>query len=652
MESTNTAKFVISRLNQEEFICQGSEGIADRRIVNSYPSKVHPLLPSSVYLSTHSQLIPQMNFDEIKTELSRIKTLTLIFNDTVIDLSQPFTEVDDEKLYGEVKTSNYSHWNRNNPDNEYYLPATFLRQRLCQGNYRFEPQKATIPFKFFLPGADSVLQAASNTGNNWKPSTITERLKSLLVLWNGDTDNIENKPQMILPILHTFAIKKNYSALVDFGKLRDTFDMRVQNDTLRRWKLAMKNDKTDVTQQLVVANFATLKEFHSSLLQCLYFYYIMGFIRIIIYYTCFDQNEHIKANAAYKKELERAGKCIQGDGDLILNSIIPNSTSFCSKEDCEIISKFRRNGSQWQEIFTAITPGTDSKELQLPLMETATVYPENDTLKISWRIEEDEMEKLITTIIAEVKKCKLRTLNDSFPKKKKNTLTIVDPSIGVSDYDMNAMQSLLKNWPIYYILEKQSTLKNEDNIGKQKNLKTDIQTKLSTVLPRNIHDSLKDLMLQRITSHMWSTALQEYVVIMFDDRYENSLNFEEKARAFLELSGLALNYVTYLDRNKNVVTNPELNSDYMKLQLKQSGVTRTFLYFFQYAHDSKQVFFNLKRQNWVYSDVKNEDGRNIERECTEIQSFILFVSFLLQNKSLKQNISILKKLSRSINYVK
>lgn len=44
MESTDTAKFQIQRLNQEEFIVQGSEGIADRRIVNSYPSKVHPIL--------------------------------------------------------------------------------------------------------------------------------------------------------------------------------------------------------------------------------------------------------------------------------------------------------------------------------------------------------------------------------------------------------------------------------------------------------------------------------------------------------------------------------------------------------------------------------------------------------------------------------
>jgi hypothetical protein len=44
MESTDTAKFQIQRLNQEEFVVQGSEGIADRRIVNSYPSKVHPIL--------------------------------------------------------------------------------------------------------------------------------------------------------------------------------------------------------------------------------------------------------------------------------------------------------------------------------------------------------------------------------------------------------------------------------------------------------------------------------------------------------------------------------------------------------------------------------------------------------------------------------
>lgn len=53
MESTDTAPFQILRLNQEEFCVQGSEGIADRRIVNSYPSKVHPILPLNMYLSTH-----------------------------------------------------------------------------------------------------------------------------------------------------------------------------------------------------------------------------------------------------------------------------------------------------------------------------------------------------------------------------------------------------------------------------------------------------------------------------------------------------------------------------------------------------------------------------------------------------------------------
>lgn len=53
VESTNTTKFNVLRLNQEEFLVQGSEGIADRRIVNSYPSKVLPIPRLTMYLSTH-----------------------------------------------------------------------------------------------------------------------------------------------------------------------------------------------------------------------------------------------------------------------------------------------------------------------------------------------------------------------------------------------------------------------------------------------------------------------------------------------------------------------------------------------------------------------------------------------------------------------
>lgn len=578
-----------------------------------------------------------MNFNKLKTELSRTKTLTLILNDGVIDLSEILFRDNNQ-----FSSDNYVHWNRASIDDAVYLPATFLRQKLCRGIYAFSSEELKVPFVSFLPASNTQLP------NDGWTEAIYQSFQRLMENFSGREFKIVDKTSLILQILHRFTMVKDYSALVDFRNLRDTFDMRVQKSTLTKWKSALV-DMNKKIEKNVEENTATLREFHTLLLECLYFYYIMGVIRILTFYALFDNNNDIKANPAYIKMLHRAGKCLQGGEDLILNSVIPEGVSFCNEQECKTISKFKRNGSGWLEIFDGGKNMKSTVDLLLPKMQQASVYSENGLLKVSWHIEEGALDTLIDDIVKGVASLGPATdtnkleLNTLFPKKRTNKLNFTE-SGNVTPDEIKAMQKNLVLWPIYSILKKQSDLKHEDDIGKRRDLTDKIKNHLSTVLP-NTPDSLKHRILNKITSGMWSSALQDFIEIMF--RADHVSIFTTEAQAFLELSGLALNYVTYLDRNNNVESSPLLESDYMKIRIKQDDTTETLFGVFEKIQISEDVF-NLEEQKWVYLDPGS--GKYVERECTKIQSFILLVAYLLGKKSSNSGVSILRKLSNSINF--
>lgn len=561
-----------------------------------------------------------MTLDSFQKSFKNVKFLTLVMHDSIIDMSTNYVN---EKEMGPTT----SHWVRTDERKNNYLPARFLAQKLQPSIYHSkEEEKIKIPIihvSNFAEGQRTFFELARD-GLKWITNQKPYKIPS--------ATNV---------IIKEFYKNKNYTALVDFTKLKDTFDMQIPNPMVTSWHSTFK-DQVEIKQKDIDENKPLVTQFHTILLKHLYIYYMLGICRIFQYLFLFFKDEDVQVNPAFKTLWHYCMDCVEGGENLILNSVIPGAKFFCDQEKCKYISKFKKDG-EWIEIYKR---EDEIKDFMLPLpnLQYTTVSTENGFLKVSWEFEEGEFAKLLDGLLVALNESNPSkfTLDSKFPRKKTNVLTAESISEKTSEIEGQIKEILTTDFPIRSIL---SVSESES--------KEELRRMLSGILPNNIQETTTERILHKIKSGMWSTALEYFIRLHF--RHDNKDKYTQIVRAFLELSGLALGFINYRDKNNEVMDKPKvsLSDSIDTLSVTDDSQKFTLVDFFNIAKpgaESKNIIESGK-YGWLYTNLEN--GRFEEKEdVTNIQTFILSFSVLLRDRITKSKVPILKKLNKSICFRK
>ena len=313
---------------------------------------------------------PTDPFDVFVKKLEKIETITVIMQDTIVDLrSEPTTFFQDRQW------TNH-HWSNENTDidKNFYLPPFFCCQKIFRGFYAVE----------------------TGTNENFTISDISKPYVQQKKTRKSTGEGFD-------AALAQF-IQMNYTALVDFIELRDTFDMRIERSVTENVVDTIKQAGNGPrTEDLLTKHPYLLKDFHKGLLHTLFYHYILAMSRILFFLRACNEEENVKGNPSFVERLKTAMACVSVDGtDLVLNSVRPDEESFCNKLKCMNIGTFIKDGKK-ENIFTNLDqyksgypfPG----KIEIPKLTSVKVNAINDELHITWKTQDGDMSTLINSLI-------------------------------------------------------------------------------------------------------------------------------------------------------------------------------------------------------------------------------------------------------------
>lgn len=559
---------------------------------------------------------PTDPFDVFVKKLEKIETITVIMQDTIVDLRS------DPTMFPGDNEFTKGHWSNEDThvEDDFYLPPFFCCQKIFRG---------------FYPFVDKGTNENFTIGDISKPYVQQPKTRNVS---HGSFEAAKDQ-----------FIQMNYTALVDFIELRDTFDMRIERSVTKNVRDTIKRAGNGArTEDLLTKHPYLLKDFHKGLLHTLFYHYILAMSRILFFLRACNEEENVKGNPSFVERLKTAMACVSVDGtDLVLNSVRPDEESFCNKLKCMNIGTFIKDGKK-ENIFTNLDTvhyksgelHYKSGELKIPKLTSVEVNAINDELHITWKTQDGDMSTLINSLIRPTpavleKSVVLRDskikIHPDFPKVYKQTLSAFSPE---NRDEKQQFDFDLSSWPIY------SFFNNRNDKA------------FLAWYPKNKNKGSRRILQPLEIALNPSTALNDFVIDIFQ---QENISDEElyinQARAFLELSCLATGFLKYIDIHHHFLKKPIFYNrpdEYgIDTEFIMNGQTRYSLQsFFQ-----DQIIEGLSECTWLayLPNVKNYQQLS---NPTDIQSFILFTSRALSKTHGGQRpsraVSTLVELSKSI----
>jgi len=548
---------------------------------------------------------PTDPFDVFVKKLEKIETITVIMQDTIVDLRSDPTMFPGKLLT--LKDFTKGHWSNEDTHvaDDFYLPPFFCYQKIFRGFYAF---------------------AEKGTKDNFTIGDISEPYVQ--------TQKNRNSAHTSFQAALAQFKQMNYTALVDFIELRDTFDIRIERSVTRNVVNMIKAaGSAPRKEDLLTKHPYLLKDFHKGLLHTLFYHYILAMSRILFFLRACNEEENVKGNPSFVERLKTAMACVSVDGtDLVLNSVRPDEESFCNKLKCMNIGTFIKDGKK-ENIFTNLDNYKSgyplSGKIEIPKLTSVNVNAINDELHITWKTQDGDMSTLINSLICPARPAKPAkpepALNPYFPKVYKQTLSAFSPE---NRYEKKKFNLDLSSWPIY------SFFNNRNDEA------------FLAWYPKNKNKGSRRILQPLEIALNPSTALNDFVIDIFQQENISDKVYIEQARAFLELSCLATGFLKYIDIHHHFLKKPIFYNRPDEYGIMNEQTKYSLQSFFK-----NQIIQDLDSCEWLayLPNVKNYQKLS---KPTDIQSFILFTSRALSKTHGGQRpsraVSTLVELSKSI----